>query len=44
MDWKRIKAEYIANTSAIDLVGNELGDADTKTAMTFNQKMRQAQA
>lgn len=34
-----IKAEYIANTSAIDLVGNELGDADTKTAMTFNQKI-----
>ncbi len=34
-----IKAEYTANTSAIDLVGNELNDADNKTAVTFNQKI-----
>lgn len=34
-----IKAEYTANTSAIDLVGNELNDADNKTAATFNQKI-----
>lgn len=34
-----IRAEYIANTSAIDLVGNELGDVDNKTATTFNQKI-----
>lgn len=34
-----IRAEYIAKTSAIDLVGNELGDADSKTVNTFNQKI-----
>jgi translocation and assembly module TamB len=34
-----IRAEYTANTSAIDLVGNELGDADLKTINTFNQKI-----
>jgi hypothetical protein len=34
-----IRAEYTANTSAIDLVGNELGDLDSKTMNTFNQKI-----
>jgi hypothetical protein len=34
-----IQAEYIANTNAIDLVGNELGDVDNKTVNTFNQKI-----
>ncbi|HOZ50508.1 MAG TPA: translocation/assembly module TamB domain-containing protein [Chitinophagaceae bacterium] len=34
-----IRAEYVANTSAIDLVGNELGDTDSKTRNTFNQKI-----
>jgi hypothetical protein len=34
-----ISAEYTANTSAIDLVGNELGDADSKTVNSFNQKI-----
>lgn len=34
-----IRAEYTAKTSAIDLVGNELGDADSKTVNTFNQKI-----
>lgn len=33
-----IRAEYTANTSAIDLVGNELGDADSRTVNTFNRK------
>lgn len=34
-----IQAEYIANTNAIDLVGNELGNVDNRTATTFNQKI-----
>lgn len=34
-----IRAAYTAKTSAIDLVGNELGDADSKTVNTFNQKI-----
>lgn len=34
-----IQAVYYANTSAIDLVGNELGDADSRTVNTFNQKI-----
>lgn len=34
-----IRAEYTAYTSAIDLVGNELGDADSRTVNTFNQKI-----
>ncbi len=34
-----IQAEYIANTTAIDLVGNELGDVNDKTANTFNQRI-----
>ena len=34
-----IKADYIAKTAPIDLVGNELGDADSKITNTFNQKI-----
>ena len=34
-----ISAEYIANTSAKDLLGNEVGAVDEKTANTFNQKI-----
>jgi len=34
-----ITAEYIANTSAIDLLDNEISSTDPKTANTFNQKI-----
>jgi len=34
-----ITAEYIANTSASDLLDNEISNADAKTANTFNQKI-----
>jgi hypothetical protein len=34
-----IKAEYIANTSAKDLLGNEVGSVDPKVARSFNQKI-----
>ncbi|MBK7885720.1 MAG: translocation/assembly module TamB domain-containing protein [Chitinophagaceae bacterium] len=34
-----INAEYIANTSAINLLGNEIGGVDAKTANTFKQEI-----
>ena len=34
-----ITAEYIANTSAKDLLGNEVGAVDPKIANSFNQKI-----
>ncbi|MEP7107286.1 MAG: translocation/assembly module TamB domain-containing protein [Ferruginibacter sp.] len=34
-----ITAEYIANTSPKDLLGNEVGSIDPKTARSFNQKI-----
>lgn len=34
-----VTAEYITNTSARDLLGNEVAEMDTKMANTFNQKI-----
>lgn len=34
-----IRAEYIANTSAKDLLGNEVGTVDPRIARSFNQKI-----
>ncbi len=34
-----VTAEYITNTSARDLLGNEIAEMDTKMANTFNQKI-----
>ncbi len=34
-----ITAEYIANTSAKDLIGNEIGEVDPKTAIRFKQEI-----
>ncbi|MGC4101962.1 translocation/assembly module TamB domain-containing protein [Ferruginibacter sp.] len=34
-----ISAEYIVNTAAKDLLGNEVGEADPKVSNTFNQKI-----
>ncbi|MFT3682105.1 MAG: translocation/assembly module TamB domain-containing protein [Ferruginibacter sp.] len=34
-----ISAEYVINTSAKDLLGNEVGEADPKVSNTFNQKI-----
>lgn len=34
-----ISAEYVVNTSAKDLLGNEVGEVDPKVSNTFNQKI-----
>ncbi|HMG82315.1 MAG TPA: translocation/assembly module TamB domain-containing protein, partial [Ferruginibacter sp.] len=34
-----ISAQYIVNTSAVDLLDNEISEVDPKTAATFNQKV-----
>jgi hypothetical protein len=34
-----ITAEYIANTSAKDLIGNEVGEVDPRLAVTFRQEI-----
>jgi len=34
-----ITAQYIINTSAMELLDNEISEVDTKTANTFNQKV-----